>query len=258
MVQLAIAAIAVTASACAPVYLPNAVHTGVPAGAGEIHAAGYYGTGVGSLNLTAAATDHLVLGAAYSFDFMEDSLAQDKWPQVYHVGHRFWEAGAGWSWRSDNMKVMLIAGFGMGHTVTISDDSTGTYIVFGRTGEELYRIVGDFNRLSIQTTIALPTNSRNGTPTPAAGSGRSSVSEAGLALRASYLWFDRLDRSPLSALRPRLGFLEPVVFVRLGSASIQGELQFGLLLKTTLDGGDVDTQMPIFNLGLHGVLYDLW
>jgi hypothetical protein len=250
-----IAAASIMAAGCAPFYTPNPIQAPLVEGSGEIHAAAYYGTANLSGNAAVSVTNHLVLTGAYSFD--PEPKEPPSHNSTEHVSHRFWEVGAGWSYPiTPELRVEILGGFGKGHAVATTDDSLD--VLPGG----IYISEGDYRRVSAQATLVLEPKffkvrsvSREGETVSVSGL---QIAHAGIALRASYVWFDALERDRLATIRPRALFLEPVMVSRGGWRNLQTEMQLGVSIKALSSGGSFRSQWLIVNIGAHLMLDGLW
>lgn len=251
---IAILTVFIIAAACAPLYIPNPVHTPMMDSSGEVHLSGYIGTSTYSGNIAASVTDNVMLVGSYSFEpvSVPQRVAVDS--QSAHVGHQFWEGGVGWYSRIGDGKIELITGFGAGTASAYwprDDEATpGFYPGSG----SIYRVDGSYRRLFVQGTIGGSTLPRK----PGEWSPVSASIDGGFVVRGSYVWFSELEREGRPSTYPTALFVEPVAFVRIGDPSVQGEMQIGATVQIPTNDNLLRSSWFFFNIGLHLTLERLW
>jgi hypothetical protein len=209
---------------CGTLYQPASVATHHFTGAGEVMAAGYFGTS--GLNGQAAWSPlaHVALhgGAAWITALSPNDYSPSSVPPYYgqQIVERdiLMEGGAGWYTDIDSLVSLAIyAGYSRGEIIVHQ------YANRFRTDTAIERVEGDYHRYTIQMNI-----SRFGFDAPAhPASGKLSVGAVGLVVKVSYINYDRFD-GDLQPLNPPGGvFLEPIVFIRGGIPAIQFEVQGG-------------------------------
>ncbi len=191
---------------CAPVYIPNAVHSPLFSEKGEIDFSGDIGSNGVDAQFAISPVNHfaLMLNGSYMNDTPDDTSYQD-----YHW-HLYGEAGAGYYMRFGSvLRFEAFAGFGMGEAETLDE-----YTFFETDQSILAK--GYYQRAFIQPAI--------GAVTP--------IFEGGLALRMCYVHFSRFVANDEEAVieeevQEDNVFLEPVLYARIGWKWIKFQIQGG-------------------------------
>lgn len=134
------------ASACAPVYVPNARNSPLFTKAGEFQGSMQLGNGL-DLQGAVSVTNHIGLMANYSFaDRNSNNYDGSDDEDGYHY-HKFFEAGAGYYENDGNWCYEIFAGYGKGEGAS--------YDEYAWWNNQNQRATGKFERIFIQPAFGM-------------------------------------------------------------------------------------------------------
>ncbi|MEP7218373.1 MAG: hypothetical protein ABI876_05630, partial [Bacteroidota bacterium] len=203
---------------------PPSVATHHFTGAGEVIAAGYFGTSGVNGEVAWSPLAHMALhgGAAWITALSPTNDSPSLVPPYYgeQIVERnvLMEGAVGWYTDIDSLASLAIyAGYGGGQSAVYQ------YANRFRADTAFERVEGDYYRYTIQINISRLVFDNS--PDPASRRWRSGA--AGLIVKVSYITYDRFAGN-LRRLNPPGGvFLEPILFMQGGTPAIQFEIQGG-------------------------------
>lgn len=128
------------ATSCAPVYVPNARHSPMFKGAGEVQVAAQLSAGT-EAQAAVSITDHVGVMGNFAYVSRKDN-AEDA---DNYIRHSFFEGGVGYFENSDRLSYEIFAGYGRGKGITYENISG--------TPDELDKVTARYQRFFIQPGI---------------------------------------------------------------------------------------------------------
>lgn len=189
------------ATSCAPVYVPNARHSPMFKGAGEVQVAAQLSAGT-EAQAAVAITDHI--GVMGNFAYVSRTQDEDD----DYIRHSFFEGGVGYFENSDRLSYEVFAGYGRGKGITYDTYDSGT-------PDDPLKVTGHYQRFFIQ---------------PGIGTNHRKVFNWSAVMRLSIIDFTEFESGgqtePFNA--------DPILFFEPGFI---GKLNFGSTLFLNFQGG---------------------
>lgn len=132
--------ILLVATSCAPAYVPNARHSPMFKGAGEVQVAAQLSMGT-EAQAAVAITDHVGVMGNFAYVSRNNTIDDDN----NYIRHSFFEGGVGYFENSDRISYEIFAGYGRGKGIT--------YDVISDTPDDFEKVTGRYQRFFIQPAI---------------------------------------------------------------------------------------------------------
>lgn len=190
---------------CAPVYVPNTVHSPMLEGQGEVQVGGYLGSSGIDLQGAVALTDHVGVSADFSYADQEQEAEDESIGSDVH-NHRFGEVGLGYFTDAGEAgRFEVYGGYGRG-----SAEATDEYEFFG---SQSVTATGRYDRFFLQPAMGITV-------------GPLTLNGAIRLVRVRFFEFET-SREIFSENRAQF-FVEPAGGVQIGTRTVRFGTQIGV------------------------------
>ncbi|HEX2984090.1 MAG TPA: hypothetical protein VHO28_11160 [Ignavibacteriales bacterium] len=210
-----------TLSACASVYVPNAVNVPMLDKAGDVQLGAHTGINGFDLQASAAITDNFAV-------MLNGAFLSETGDTNNYRKRKFGEIGLGYFTSFREMgRFEVYAGYGVGKTSAMDDfEIPGVWTNYAE---------GSYSRIFVQPSIGM----------------ESKVVDFGLAMRVAYVQIYSLKNKVDDInFEENSTYYEPVVFVRVGAPPVKLSFQWGFSRSSSKDMLFLDPNSTIMSFGI--------